>query len=66
MLVHGEKARMNILRENILKEFNIPVYMPYNGCLLSIPCDDQISIEFEKKLLQEKIDLLQSKQETRL
>lgn len=52
LLVHGEKARMNILKKKITKEFKIPVYLPVNGALLHIPTNKEIKINFNKDELE--------------
>lgn len=36
ILVHGEKAKMKIFKENFDKEFDIPLYYPANGEVLNL------------------------------
>lgn len=66
MLVHGEKPRMKILEKNITKEFNIPVYMPPNGCVVHIPANPLMKIYFDKSELNSIIPEHKSTQEIEL
>lgn len=56
LLVHGEKVRMKILKKNIRKEFNIPVFIPANGAIVNIPTIDSVRIKFRKDDLKNFID----------
>jgi integrator complex subunit 11 len=55
MLVHGEKSRMKTLLKNVQKEFDIPVYMPPNGCVIHIPANEMTKIFFKKSDLDQII-----------
>lgn len=63
MLVHGERSRMRVLKKNIAKKFSIPVYMPSNGTLLTVPCQQQTEVHFDKRMLRAHVDLSISRQE---
>jgi len=52
MLVHGEKNKMQILKENITKEFGIPVYDPANGELVGINLTPDLPADLSIKLLK--------------
>lgn len=57
MLVHGDKGKMNILKEKIKAEFEIPVYYPPNDTLIEIPTNKKIPILVNKNLIQKFVDL---------
>jgi integrator complex subunit 11 len=66
MLVHGEKTRMDILKKNIKKEFNLPVYMPSNGTMIDIPTNSIAEVLIEKEVLKNLINLNEASQEINL
>lgn len=66
MLVHGERSRMRVLKKSISKRFNIPVYMPANGTLLTIPLRQQAEIHVGREVLQAHADLSISRQDVSL
>lgn len=57
MLVHGDKGKMNILKEKIKVEFDIPVYYPPNYTLIEIPTNKKIPISIEKNFIQKFVNL---------
>lgn len=54
MLVHGEAAKMEFLKEKIKEEFNIKCYTPANGetCVINTPV--KIPIDCSSSLLKEE------------
>lgn len=52
MLVHGEKGKMQFLKDRIHKEFGIPCFDPANGEVLTINLYPSIPIDIERSLLR--------------
>jgi integrator complex subunit 11 len=48
MLVHGDLHRMKALKKSINKEFDIPVYMPSNGCILQVSSNELMKVFIDK------------------
>nr|XP_053637705.1 integrator complex subunit 11-like isoform X2 [Cherax quadricarinatus] len=55
MLVHGENAKMDFLRQKIMQEFNINCYKPGNGETSIIPVSSNLDIEVSLPLLKHTI-----------
>ena len=54
MLVHGEAAKMEFLKQKIKQEHNIDCFMPANGETTKIPTPVTIQATVSAKLLQEE------------
>ncbi|XP_071519823.1 integrator complex subunit 11 [Panulirus ornatus] len=52
MLVHGENAKMDFLRQKIMQEFNINCYKPGNGETSLIPVSCNLDVEVSLPLLK--------------
>lgn len=52
MLVHGERGKMQILKQNIIKDFGIPVFDPPNGEMITIQLSPTIPADLSVKLLK--------------
>ena len=52
MLVHGEAAKMDFLRQKIMQEFGVHCYMPANGEMVSIATKPMISVDVSRSLLK--------------
>ncbi|CAI4231936.1 unnamed protein product [Auanema sp. JU1783] len=57
MFVHGEAGKMEFLKEKVIKEFNLPVYMPANGETVSIPPVNSMQIEVPWDIIERSIEL---------
>lgn len=51
MLVHGEKGKMQFLKERIKTEFGIPCFDPANGEVLTINLTPSIPVDISRSLL---------------
>ncbi|KAJ3129547.1 Integrator complex subunit 11 [Nowakowskiella sp. JEL0407] len=58
MLVHGEKAKMGVLKERIQKELGIPCFDPANGCTITINGERDIYGVVSRRVLQNNNNLL--------
>jgi integrator complex subunit 11 len=59
MLVHGEKVKMQILKQRIMRELGIACYDPPNGMTIHIAITQHIPVDISKRLLddfQEKLE----------
>lgn len=63
LLVHGDKSRMNVLKQTIEKELRLMVYMPENGNILKIPNSSPIPIRVLKEKLKTCAELDKAEQE---
>lgn len=63
MLVHGEKIRMKALRNKIIQEYRIPVFMPANGTLLKFRNCQSIPLQIDKEVFKNFIDKKESEQQ---
>jgi integrator complex subunit 11 len=52
MLVHGEAAKMDFLRQKIMQEFGVHCFMPANGEMVSIATKPMISVDVSRSLLK--------------
>eukprot|EP00118_Oscarella_pearsei_P007860 m.39466 g.39466 ORF g.39466 m.39466 type:complete len:611 (+) comp32744_c0_seq1:31-1863(+) len=52
MLVHGEKEKMQFLKEQIQKEFHVNCTHPANGEMVTIETDPFIEIDVDTKLIE--------------
>ena len=52
MLVHGEAAKMDFLRQKVMQEFGVHCYMPVNGEMVSIATKPMISVDMSRSLLK--------------
>ncbi|KAK7070754.1 Integrator complex subunit 11 [Halocaridina rubra] len=55
MLVHGENAKMEFLKQKIMQEFNINCYKPGNGETALIPVASDLMVEVSLSLLKQTI-----------
>eukprot|EP00053_Salpingoeca_punica_P011156 m.99812 g.99812 ORF g.99812 m.99812 type:complete len:609 (-) comp15603_c0_seq1:155-1981(-) len=53
VLVHGEKKKMDFLKERVQREFGINCFNPANGQSLEIPTDTPVSIDLSRTVLKE-------------
>jgi hypothetical protein len=60
LLVHGEKGKMEILKEVIEREFRLPVFHPPNGLSVHIPLLNYLPLSLSHGLT-EKLDGERSK-----
>lgn len=51
MLVHGEKGKMQFLKERIKNEFGIPCFDPANGEVLTINLTPSVPVDISRSLL---------------
>ena len=61
MLVHGEAAKMDFLRQKIMQEFGVHCYMPANGEMVSIATKPLISVDVSRGLLKRTQEQIHSK-----
>ena len=61
MLVHGEAAKMEFLKQKIMQEFGINCYMPGNGETVLIPMVPTISADMSRVLFKRSLDQFYSK-----
>ena len=55
MLVHGEKGKMQFLKERIKTEFGIPCFDPANGEVLTINLTPSIPIDISRSLIDQHL-----------
>ena len=60
MLVHGEKAKMELLKGKIEHELKVPCFMPPNGVVVNIPMENQVHVSVPMG------DIIQSEYKKRL
>ena len=52
MLVHGEAAKMDFLRQKVMQEFGVHCYMPANGEMVTIATKPVIAVDASRTLLK--------------
>lgn len=62
MLVHGEAKKMYRLKDEIQVQLKVPVFMPKNGIMVSVPIERSINIKVEEEQLSNFVDLNKSTQ----
>lgn len=55
MLVHGENAKMDFLKQKIMQEFNINCYKPANGETNYIPVSSNLEVDVSLSLLKQTV-----------
>lgn len=55
MLVHGENAKMDFLKQKIMQEFNINCYKPGNGETALIPVSNNLKVDVSLSLLKQTL-----------
>jgi len=58
VLVHGEGAKMEFLKKEIVKEFNIDCYKPANGETISVKTKQVVPVSISLNLLKKEKSLL--------
>lgn len=53
MLVHGEKMKMQILKQRIMRELGIACYDPPNGMTIHVAITQHIPVDISKQLLND-------------
>lgn len=56
MLVHGEAAKMEFLKQKVMQEFGINCFMPANGETVLVPTTPSISADMSRALLKRSHD----------
>ncbi len=56
MLVHGEAAKMEFLKQKVMQEFNIKCFMPANGETVVVPATPTIPAEMSRVLFKRSLD----------
>lgn len=51
MLVHGEKLKMQVLKQRIMRELGIACYDPPNGMTIHVAISHHIPVDISKRLL---------------
>jgi integrator complex subunit 11 len=52
VLVHGEKGKMAVLKNKIIKELSLPCYDPGNGSTISVHTSKDIPVDIDTRLLR--------------
>ena len=52
MLVHGEAAKMDFLRQKVMQDFGVHCYMPANGEMITIATKPVIPVDVSRTLLK--------------
>ncbi len=60
MLVHGEAAKMEFLKQKVMQEFGIKCFMPANGETVTIPPSPIITASMSRLLFKRSLDQLYS------
>ncbi|ORD95112.1 Cleavage and polyadenylation specificity factor subunit [Enterospora canceri] len=63
VLVHGDKSRMQSLKNKIDEELGIPVYHPANGVMIEIPRQRNVAVRVKRELIEKHVILDQNEQE---
>ena len=56
MLVHGEAAKMEFLKQKVMQEFGVNCFMPANGETVVISTTPVISADMSRALLKRSLD----------
>ena len=56
MLVHGEAAKMEFLKQKVMQEFGVNCFMPANGETVTIPATPTISADMSRVLFKRSLD----------
>ena len=56
MLVHGEAAKMQFLRQKVVQEFGIHCHMPANGEMVTIATSPVIPVDMSRVLLKRALE----------
>ena len=56
MLVHGEAAKMDFLRQKVMQEFGIHCYMPANGEMVTIATNPVVPMDMSRLLLKRALE----------
>lgn len=62
MLVHGEAAKMEFLRQKVMQEFGVHCYMPANGEMVAIATKPVIAVDVSRSLLKRAQEQLHGQQ----
>lgn len=58
MLVHGEAAKMEFLKQKVMQEFGVNCFMPANGETVLVQTTPTISADMSCALLKRSLDQL--------
>ena len=61
MLVHGEAAKMEFLKQKVMQEFGIKCFMPANGETVVVPATPTISADMSRTLFKRSLDQIYCK-----
>ena len=56
MLVHGEAAKMDFLKQKIMQEFSVSCYMPANGETIAIATTPSIPLDMSRQLFKRTLE----------
>lgn len=56
MLVHGEAAKMDFLKQKIMQEFGVSCYMPANGETVAIATTPSIPVDVSRQLFKRTLE----------
>ena len=62
MLVHGEAAKMEFLRQKVMQEFGVNCFMPPNGETVTIKTTPTIPVDMSRMLFKRTIEQSYCKQ----
>ncbi|PRP87546.1 putative cleavage and polyadenylation specificity factor [Planoprotostelium fungivorum] len=65
LLVHGEKGKMQFLKQKIVQKFNIPCFDPANGATVVIPTSTSIPVDISVSLLKRQLEELEEYEESK-
>ena len=62
MLVHGEAAKMEFLKQKVMQEFGVSCYMPANGETVTIAATPTITADMSRTLFKRSVDKIYCEQ----